>query len=111
MAHNPFPLRNELELIFDHLLRNHLSRSAEMLSVQRERSLPRKAALSPLQFRTTGFDIVGEKQVLKEERFDKFKAGLYYPTNIGDVYDSRYQVLGKLGFGTTSTVWLARNLQ
>lgn len=82
-----------------------------MLPVQWERSLTRKAMLPPLQFRTTGFDIVSEKQVLEEEQFDDFKAGLYYPVNIGDVYDSRYQVLGKLGFGTTSTVWLARNLQ
>ncbi|KAH6658073.1 kinase-like domain-containing protein [Truncatella angustata] len=29
----------------------------------------------------------------------------------GDVYDSKYKVSGKLGFGTTSTMWLARNLR
>lgn len=82
-----------------------------MLPVLRERSMTRKATLPPLQFRTTGFDIVSEKQVLEEDRFDDFKAGLYYPVNIGDVYDSRYQVLVQLGLGTTSTVWLARNRQ
>ncbi|KAK3324416.1 kinase-like domain-containing protein [Cercophora scortea] len=43
--------------------------------------------------------------------FDEFKSGQYYPVNIGDVYESKYQVLGKLGFGSTSTVWLARHLQ
>ncbi|KAJ8060985.1 hypothetical protein OCU04_010063 [Sclerotinia nivalis] len=30
---------------------------------------------------------------------------------IGDVLSSRYQVVGKLGFGNSSTVWLARDLQ
>ncbi|KAK3301837.1 kinase domain protein [Chaetomium strumarium] len=43
--------------------------------------------------------------------FDVFKAGNYCPVNIGDLFSSKYQVVGKLGFGSTSTVWLARNLQ
>lgn len=30
---------------------------------------------------------------------------------IGDVYYGKYQVLGKLGFGTTATVWLAEDLR
>ncbi|KAL2752046.1 hypothetical protein ACRALDRAFT_1058852 [Sodiomyces alcalophilus JCM 7366] len=71
----------------------------------------RRAPLTPLQFPTTGFAIVEDSVILEEERFDEFKAGQYYPVNIGDVYASKYQVLGKLGFGTTSTVWLALNLQ
>lgn len=65
----------------------------------------------PLRFPTTGFDIIRQDVVVEEQMFDRFKAEIYYPVNIGDVYASRYQVLGKLGFGSTSTVWLARNLQ
>lgn len=75
------------------------------------KSLVRKAPLTPLTFPTTGFQVVAESTVLEEEAFDEFRAGQYYPVQIGDVYSSKYQVLGKLGFGTTSTVWLARNLQ
>ncbi|KAJ5352047.1 hypothetical protein N7452_001021 [Penicillium brevicompactum] len=30
---------------------------------------------------------------------------------IGDVLNSRYQVVGKLGFGVSSTVWLARDMR
>ncbi|KAF4633002.1 hypothetical protein G7Y89_g5128 [Cudoniella acicularis] len=74
------------------------------------KNLSRKTPLSPLRFPTTGFEIVSDSQVLEEEQLDEFKSGQYYPVNIGDVYASKYQVLGKLGFGTTSTVWLARNL-
>ncbi|KAI9654918.1 MAG: hypothetical protein M1821_005671 [Bathelium mastoideum] len=63
-----------------------------------------------LTFPTTDFDIVADNYILEEERFDDFQNGKYYPVNIGEVFASRYQVVGKLGFGTTSTVWLARDI-
>jgi hypothetical protein len=50
--------------------------------------------------------------VLEEEFFEQFKKGEYYAVNIGDLLDcDRYQVVGKLGFGRTSSVWLARDLR
>ena len=75
------------------------------------RSALRKTPLPPLVFPSSGFRIVDASEILEEERFDEFRAGQYYPVEIGDIYASKYQILGKLGFGTTSTVWLARNLQ
>lgn len=36
-------------------------------------------------------------------------AAQYYPVRIGKLVDSCYQIVGKLGFGGTSTVWLARD--
>ncbi|KAM5464784.1 hypothetical protein MauCBS54593_006877 [Microsporum audouinii] len=74
------------------------------------RGLLRRSPLTPLQFPTTGFKAVPWTKALEEEHCDEFKAGNYCPIKIGDVYSS-YQILGKLGFGSTSTVWLARNLQ
>ncbi len=35
----------------------------------------------------------------------------YYPVQIGETFRACYQVIGKLGFGATSTVWLARDLR
>ncbi|KAJ5978574.1 hypothetical protein N7501_001916 [Penicillium viridicatum] len=64
-----------------------------------------------LQFPTSGFEVIKPSQVLEEERFEELKKGNYYPVNIGDILASKYQVIGKLGFGTTSTVWLARELE
>jgi serine/threonine-protein kinase SRPK3 len=76
------------------------------------RTLCRRTPLVPLQFLATGFEVVPESEILEEEQFqDALKAGQYYPVRIGDVYAQKYQILGKLGFGTTSTVWLARHLQ
>ncbi|CAG8279482.1 unnamed protein product [Penicillium salamii] len=57
-----------------------------------------------------GFDIV-EEPVVEEEESEGFSTGDYYPVVIGDVLDSRYQVVGKLGFGVSSTVWLARDMR
>jgi hypothetical protein len=62
-------------------------------------------------FPTRGFETVRSSEVLDEERFEQFKQGQYYPANIGDVFSSKYQIVGKLGFGVTSTVWLARDLE
>ncbi|GAB1316567.1 Serine/threonine-protein kinase SRPK [Madurella fahalii] len=73
-------------------------------------SLIRRTPLVPLQFPSTRFQVIPSSQPLEEERLDEFRTSHYYPVQIGDVYTSKYQVLGKLGYGTTSTVWLARNL-
>lgn len=64
-----------------------------------------------MRFPTSGFEIINASELLEEERFEEFKTGRYYPVNIGEVFRSKYQVIGKLGFGVTSTVWLARDLQ
>jgi len=45
------------------------------------------------------------------ENPDWYQPGGYHPVHLGDVYRERYRVINKLGFGTYSTVWLARDLQ
>ncbi|KAE8141307.1 kinase-like domain-containing protein [Aspergillus pseudotamarii] len=71
----------------------------------------RRAPSPPMCFPTTGFDTVNGSQILEEERFEDLRKGQYYPVNIGDIFSSKYQVIGKLGFGISSTVWLARDLE
>ncbi|KAF7173419.1 hypothetical protein CNMCM5623_005636 [Aspergillus felis] len=71
----------------------------------------RRPPSPPMCFPTSGFETVGASKILDEERFEEFKKGQYYPVNIGDVFSSKYQVIGKLGFGVTSTVWLARDIE
>ncbi|PGH23419.1 CMGC/SRPK protein kinase [Polytolypa hystricis UAMH7299] len=71
----------------------------------------RRVPSPPMRFPTSGFATVNASEVLDEERFEEFKKGQYYPVNIGDIFSSKYQIIGKLGFGVTSTVWLARDLE
>ena len=40
-----------------------------------------------------------------------YMSGGYHPVHLGNVYRERYRVINKLGFGSYSTVWLARDLQ
>ncbi|PYH89295.1 kinase-like protein [Aspergillus ellipticus CBS 707.79] len=76
------------------------------LSTLRRRPIP----CPPLCFPVTGYDTVPANDILEEERFPAFRKGEYYPVHIGDVFHKKYQVVGKLGFGGSSTVWFARDL-
>lgn len=70
----------------------------------------RRTRLSP-----GGFSIVApilpREAPIEEEILPYYKAAHYYPVKIGDVYHSRYEVAGKLGYGAYSTSWLCRDLQ
>jgi len=46
-----------------------------------------------------------------EEGKSAIRPGGFHPVQIGDVYDNRYTVLLKLGFGLYSTVWLVQDQQ
>ncbi|KAJ5097783.1 kinase-like domain-containing protein [Penicillium angulare] len=48
---------------------------------------------------------------LEEERLPWYSEKNFFPVKIGDIYSSRYQVVGKLGYGGYSTVWLCRDLK
>lgn len=67
---------------------------------------------SPLrEFPKSGFKVFSNVEKLEEENWDWYRPGLFYPVHIGEVFQSRYQVLGKLGYGSRSTAWLCRDLR
>ncbi|KAJ5543912.1 kinase-like protein [Penicillium frequentans] len=43
------------------------------------------------------------------ERLENYRPGGYHPIQIGDHFHGRYRVVHKLGHGSYSTVWLARD--
>ncbi|KAL8708418.1 MAG: hypothetical protein Q9220_006708 [cf. Caloplaca sp. 1 TL-2023] len=44
------------------------------------------------------------------ETLEDYKSGGYHPVNINDKYcDDRYEIVHKLGYGSYSTVWLAKD--
>ncbi|EFW13402.1 hypothetical protein D8B26_000006 [Coccidioides posadasii str. Silveira] len=93
------------------------------LQSQRHPSIARRAAMSssPLlgttlpmaarSFPTSGFEQLDPTDPIEEELLPGYKPEQFYPANIGEVFNGRYQALCKIGYGTTSTVWLARDLQ
>ncbi|KAL1386112.1 kinase-like domain-containing protein [Phyllosticta capitalensis] len=67
-------------------------------------------AWKPLAFPDKGFIRISEDQKIEEETLPKYVASRFYPAQIGETIRDRYQIVGKLGFGAFSTVWLARDL-
>ncbi|KIM46980.1 hypothetical protein M413DRAFT_63939 [Hebeloma cylindrosporum] len=58
--------------------------------------------MTPVRFRPSRFDDI--------ECVEGYHPGGFHPIAIGDVFaQGRYRVVHKLGFGGSSTIWLARN--
>lgn len=75
------------------------------------KSLVRKPDSQLVRFNNSDFKILPSDQQIEEEAHDNITKGRYYPVRIGDVIKEKYQVLGKLGYGLGSTVWLANELR
>ncbi|KAG6016847.1 hypothetical protein E4U54_000349 [Claviceps lovelessii] len=52
-----------------------------------------------------------DNYLIDEERIPEYQPSFFYPVHLGHVYDGRYQTVTKLGWGSCSTIWLARDLQ
>ncbi|BDD63615.1 hypothetical protein MAP00_008485 [Monascus purpureus] len=63
------------------------------------------------RFPTSGFEVIETDQLVEEEELPDYRADRFYPVQLGEVFHDRYQVITKLGFGSSSTTWLARDLK
>lgn len=79
-------------------LRNRLSFP---ISVLKHQPWPQSAALAPK------LDI---QEPVEEEKTPYYSPARFYPARLGEVLNGRYQLATKLGHGSNSTVWLARDL-
>jgi len=48
---------------------------------------------------------------IEEERIPGYDPKRFLAVNPGDLLNNRYKIVVKVGWGTTSTVWLARDTQ
>jgi hypothetical protein len=48
---------------------------------------------------------------IEEERIPGYHPTHFLPVNLGDLLNNRYKIVVKVGWGTTSTVWLAQDTQ
>ena len=67
---------------------------------------------SPVRRYTTSMKapLISPDNLVEEERLPLYEPKRYYPVEIGEVFKHQYQVIGKLGYGDYSTVWLCRDL-
>uniref|UniRef100_A0A3B5AAG1 non-specific serine/threonine protein kinase n=1 Tax=Stegastes partitus TaxID=144197 RepID=A0A3B5AAG1_9TELE len=64
----------------------------------------------PAEFTPPPAQLLGSDDEEQEDPSDYCKGG-YYPVKIGDLFNGRYHVVRKLGWGHFSTVWLCWDLQ
>uniref|UniRef100_A0A8C8CMJ2 non-specific serine/threonine protein kinase n=1 Tax=Oncorhynchus tshawytscha TaxID=74940 RepID=A0A8C8CMJ2_ONCTS len=64
----------------------------------------------PPDFTPPPTELLGSDDEEQEDPSDYCKGG-YYPVKIGDLFNGRYHVVRKLGWGHFSTVWLCWDLQ
>jgi len=48
--------------------------------------------------------------LIEEETLPSYCARNYCPVSIGEVFNGKYKVVAKLGFGRESTTWLAQDI-
>ncbi|PKY05493.1 kinase domain protein [Aspergillus campestris IBT 28561] len=65
----------------------------------------------PHVFPTSGFITLDSSTKFEGGTLPDYMKESFYPVHIGEVFNSRYQVITKLGFGSSSTVWLCRDLR
>lgn len=68
------------------------------------KGLWKEPASQLIQFSNPNYELLPTDQKVEEEAHDLSR---YYPVRIGDTLENRYQIVGKLGYGLGSTVWLA----
>ncbi|XP_051914672.1 probable myosin light chain kinase DDB_G0279831 isoform X1 [Hippocampus zosterae] len=86
--------------------------SNSMISLPMCMVTPSHAPLSPPPADLTlpSSQLLGSDDEEQEDPSDYCKGG-YYPVTIGDLFNGRYHVVRKLGWGHFSTVWLCWDLQ
>uniref|UniRef100_A0A4W4EM99 non-specific serine/threonine protein kinase n=1 Tax=Electrophorus electricus TaxID=8005 RepID=A0A4W4EM99_ELEEL len=75
-----------------------------------ETTPPQALSPPPPNFSPPPAELLGSDDEEQENPSDYCKGG-YYPVKIGDLFNGRYHVVRKLGWGHFSTVWLCWDLQ
>ncbi|KAJ6008373.1 hypothetical protein N7540_012349 [Penicillium herquei] len=53
---------------------------------------------------------IPQHKLIDEEKLPGYNSGVYYPAKQGELLADKFQLVSKVGFGTQSTVWFARDI-
>ncbi|OJJ42004.1 hypothetical protein ASPZODRAFT_137574 [Penicilliopsis zonata CBS 506.65] len=88
----------------------HLNIASSRIGLSKRAMADLRSPSEPRVFPCSGWDIIDPSLKIEEESIPSYKSENFYPVRIGEVFNHRYQVLGKLGYGSSATVWLCRDL-
>ena len=77
---------------------------------QRNSNLTERAQSDPRKCVGKNPELISSDRLIEEETIPGYDATHYYPAQMGEIFKERFQILSKLGFGSSSTIWLARDL-
>lgn len=83
--------------------------SSAYRSILRERLIPRPSSLSFVKWSSSSAPHFEYEWFADVETLERYRSGGYHPIQIGDRLHGRYRVVDKLGHGSFSTIWLARD--
>lgn len=66
--------------------------------------------LRPRSFPTRTPATLSTEDLIEEQTLPRYCPQHYYPVRLGETFNDRYLVVSKLGYGASSTVWLARDI-
>jgi len=72
-----------------------------LVRILKQKPWPRSTATAPS---------LSDSEPVEEEKTPYYSPDRFYPARLGDILQDRYQIATKLGYGSHSTVWLARDL-
>ena len=61
-------------------------------------------------FPSSGWENIDDSLLIEEESIPTYRPERFYPVRVGEVFNDKYQVVGKLGYGSSATVWLCCDL-
>ncbi|KAI1913070.1 hypothetical protein LOZ64_004223 [Ophidiomyces ophidiicola] len=85
--------------------------SAAVAPLKSFSSTTAKSPEKPRMLPKDGFPTIPADRLIEEEEIPNYKADRFYPVQLGEIFQERYQIIAKLGFGSSSTIWLARDLR
>jgi hypothetical protein len=69
--------------------------------------------MRPFRSMFSAFSPPGSSQATRSEKHEenrgRYGPGGYHPAYLGEIFNKRYRVVHKLGYGLHSTVWLAKD--
>lgn len=91
----------------------HITKQLQLLGARsvRQQRFSTKPVLNSSVSTTPQFERIDHSYLVEEEMLPNYKPEEYYPVKLGEILHDRYKTIGKLGYGTKSTVWLCRDLQ
>ncbi|KAI1951440.1 hypothetical protein LOZ12_005829 [Ophidiomyces ophidiicola] len=74
------------------------------------RRISSRRSLEPQLPTSARYDLIDSSILLEEESIPNYRPQRFFPVEIGLIFNDRYRVVGKLGYGASSTVWLCWDL-